>query len=999
MYSANLFAARNNKRQINLPSTLNKMAEKGTISNKAPLATASDYTKLRELGIGYIEKFAREVWTDYNKHDPGITTLEMLCYAITDLSLRTQLPMQDLLASSWGNASKMRESFATADLVLPMCPVTELDYRKLFIDIDGVRNAWLLKAEKDDKDSKGNLVSSTEVFVDCELKTLSYSEVAPPKKSKSFELNGLYDIKIDFDNVFVSDLLAIALILIEKLKGTVLSDAERKSLDASLDINRLYGENKPFFDALTTVTEADKDTIEESIKSLILTKVKEKYRDNRSLCEDIEAVKPVPVQNVMFCADVEIAADAAIAEVYAHILLAVQKYLDPPIKRYSLAEMTEKKDAEGTTWTLDQIFEGPLLQNGFIIDEELEAAQLREELYTSDIINRIMDIKDVLSVKKVRLNILVDDKNGGWTTKNAEGEQWRLKIDKGHQPQLHVEKAALAFYKNIIPVGSLTDKTKALTRLKALQKVVYESNKKSIDAVPVPEGTVFDLGDYTSVINEFPQNYGIGYYGLPDSATTERKAKAKQFKGYLLFFDQILTNYLAQLKSLNQLFAAEEHATTYFSQPITDVVDIKELYDDPSVSTDDFSKIMTPILEEVSAEQEKFAENPIRKNRFLDHLLARFAENFSDYALLMFSLFGERTGEEVLQDKVAFIKDFYESPPRGATETEAAWQQRCREHFHHVSRARAYNYCEAAWNNDTVAGVTRRIARLTGIRNHKAHTVSDIQLIDTPKSSEVGNTDKFHYQVSFGSVVFKSKKVFKDGKTALKAGERDLMMPVPHRERFELTEIAATSKWFFILNNEKKDIEKTDIEIARSTDFATEKDARTAVDDLLEHLIYDGESLALVEHILLRPDKNNPNTEGWLPVCTEPDCSSCEPLDPYSYRVSIVLPGYTTRFRNINYRRYLERIIREELPAHVLARICWVGRKQLLEFETAYEAWLTEKAKVCVKKDDKPYADALHKLITILNELHTIYDTGVLHDCDTADENTPIILGQSALAH
>ncbi len=60
------------------------------------------------------------------------------------------------------------------------------------------------------------------------------------------------------------------------------------------------------------------------------------------------------------------------------------------------------------------------------------------------------------------------------------------------------------------------------------------------------------------------------------------------------------------------------------------------------------------------AKLENFEDNPVRKNRFLDHLLARFAENFNDYALLMHSLFGERGSEEILEDKVHFIREYGE---------------------------------------------------------------------------------------------------------------------------------------------------------------------------------------------------------------------------------------------------------------------------------------------------------------------------------------------------
>jgi uncharacterized protein len=922
------------KEQLIVCSIDKTMAENITISNKPPLSLASDYTKLREQGIGYIEQFAHELWTDYNKHDPGITTLEMLCYAITDLSLRTQLPMQDLLASSWGDATKMRDSFVTADLVLPICPVTELDYRKLFIDIDGVRNAWLSKAKQ-------------KIFVNCTKSTLNHKEDTPHKLNekwldKPFELNGLYDITIDFDGFFIN----------EQIKA---------------------------------------GSTEGGVKQQILDKVKTKYLNNRHLCEDIAAVQKVPVQKIMICADVDIANDAVVSEVYAQILFEVQNYLDPPIKRYSLAEMRTKADEDGILWTIDQIFEGPLLNNGFIVDEELEAAQLREVLYTSDIINLIMGIKGVLAVKKVRLNTLIEEITkpscGDWKTLDTEGKKWCLHIEKGYQPQLCMEKVALAFYKDIIPVGSLNDKTKALRRVEDLQKAAYESNKKSIEAVPVPTGDVFDITDYSSVINEFPQNYGIGRYGLPNSASMERKAKAKQFKGYLLFFDQILTNYLAQLKNVKTLFAAQTDSATYFGQPLTDVVDMNAFYPPSVLGT------LQDHITDVLKQQEGFEDNPVRKNRFLDHLLARFAENFSDYAMLMFSLFGERSNEEILQDKVAFLKDFYECPLRLVAETEAAWQQRCRVHFHQVCRARAYNYCKPAWETDNVAGVTRRLARLMGMRNHQAYAASAIQLVHTRNVGGGGSPDKFQYEVQLpdGTVLLESKNTFPDADKAFTAGMQDLILSVPFREQMDIKKIA--TKWVFILNDKN-----THLEIARSPAprFNTEAEARLAANALLEHLIYDGESLFMVENILLRPDEGNTD-EKWMPVCTEPNCEHCKPLDPYSYRVSVILPGYTARFRDINYRRYLERLIREELPAHVLARICWIGREQLAEFEGFYKTWLVEKNQTCAVKNPINYAKALNDLIDILDKLYTIYPTGVLHDCETADENSPIILGQSAL--
>ena len=57
-----------------------------TNSRHPPLQSATlDYGTLRQQGIRYLERLAGKAWTDFNAHDPGITILEQLCYAITDL--------------------------------------------------------------------------------------------------------------------------------------------------------------------------------------------------------------------------------------------------------------------------------------------------------------------------------------------------------------------------------------------------------------------------------------------------------------------------------------------------------------------------------------------------------------------------------------------------------------------------------------------------------------------------------------------------------------------------------------------------------------------------------------------------------------------------------------------------------------------------------------------------------------------------------------------------
>jgi hypothetical protein len=54
--------------------------------NDTPPTLTLDYESLRQQGIAWLEKFSSPEWTDFNAHDPGITILEQLCYALTDLN-------------------------------------------------------------------------------------------------------------------------------------------------------------------------------------------------------------------------------------------------------------------------------------------------------------------------------------------------------------------------------------------------------------------------------------------------------------------------------------------------------------------------------------------------------------------------------------------------------------------------------------------------------------------------------------------------------------------------------------------------------------------------------------------------------------------------------------------------------------------------------------------------------------------------------------------------
>ena len=63
------------------------------------------YEQLRQLGIQHVQDLAGRLWTDYNSHDPGITMLEILSYAITELGYRVNYDIKDLLMQDPTNSN------------------------------------------------------------------------------------------------------------------------------------------------------------------------------------------------------------------------------------------------------------------------------------------------------------------------------------------------------------------------------------------------------------------------------------------------------------------------------------------------------------------------------------------------------------------------------------------------------------------------------------------------------------------------------------------------------------------------------------------------------------------------------------------------------------------------------------------------------------------------------------------------------------------------------
>ncbi len=110
------------------------MAAQMTIRRLPTEAVPGSFDRLRSDGIALLQALSSERWTDYNLHDPGITMLEQLCFALTELAYRADLPVADLLTGADGKIDFARQSLHLPEVIYPCRPTTPEDIRRALLD-------------------------------------------------------------------------------------------------------------------------------------------------------------------------------------------------------------------------------------------------------------------------------------------------------------------------------------------------------------------------------------------------------------------------------------------------------------------------------------------------------------------------------------------------------------------------------------------------------------------------------------------------------------------------------------------------------------------------------------------------------------------------------------------------------------------------------------------------------------------------------------------------
>lgn len=908
---------------------------------------------LREKALEYIQQTSSDNWTDHNVHDPGITILEALCYALSDVGFRLNFPVKDLLTDAKGYM--VENAFYYSDEILPNHAVTISDFRKILIDLLQVKNAWIKPFLQGDKDINPDYEpvyvykKGSKLLVGKDVLNLA---IPPLEKKEILDcpvfIKGLYAISIEFEEqpflgyidsgesfepIYEKDFfgeiyydisnwneLANKKNILLTIAETYKTDKSKISLLFEVSQKNKYNNNDgklfdrvlkewvlnisvlcegkltftfkdvvfvPYFEnhsgisgsklisVLSNNNNAFFDNCFERIAALskAYADVQEVLHRNRNLCEDyLPQISAIPTIEFRICADIDVDNQADIEQVQAAIFYAVEQYISPSVKFYSFRQMREKGKA------IEEILEGPKLQNGFICEEEMGPDSFQDfSINLSDIINAIYETEGLVNCRNVKLYLM--DENG----KNIIPENsWEVKVPSGYKPVLNKRKSKFTYYKNELPLSA--NFRESIIKLSILNSANFKTAGSVVDR-PVFNSTYRDLALHYSLAEEFPATYKIGS-NLPDNYLDDPQYfTSKQLEGYLLMFDQLIANFLKDIDQFRNILSWKDinqvrNASTengWRRSYLVNGADVDKKWQNAVESENAFLK---------------------KRNESLDFLLSRFAEDLHELDNYFYLSTDNLniSQNEYYQYLVNLKQKFLSNYISISANRSAAIDLRN----------------NATYLETKPSGYEERIASLLGcglVKNGKRKTAGDI---DENNKNERGYFHVFEH----------------------------ILLRIP----------GLSSKMVQMLESENTGIEL-------------------------------------------------------LSICADNDCSACGGFDPYSFTASFILPSWINVYGDVHYRDYIEKLIRRETPAHILLRICWIDEPSMKNYEEKIEKWWKARqalfAANSLNNNTKgvDFIKAQNEFVQVIKSQRSDYFPATLHGCEDEGEenNTRIFLNKTIL--
>ncbi|MDK1286625.1 hypothetical protein [Pseudoalteromonas umbrosa] len=238
-----------------------------------------------------------------------------------------------------------------------------------------------------------------------------------------------------------------------------------------------------------------------------------------------------------------------LVQVMADILSKVALEISPNLPRYSGEQLREKG------MYVEDVYVGPLLKHGFILDSDLENTPVKKHLYSSDILDALRNHPNIEQVEEFRFIVGSGSQPGYdyWQVEiqDLEPESVNLAPELGFLTEQFFDAISI-----VIEDQSYVLDDQEIEQIKQLvSEYILEQPTGSIAQVVAETEDYLSLSQYRSLQHELPKVYAVADQSLSRDIDSEQKAQLLQFKGYLHLFDQILADQHKQLDVLPHILA------------------------------------------------------------------------------------------------------------------------------------------------------------------------------------------------------------------------------------------------------------------------------------------------------------------------------------------------------------------------------------------------------------------------------------------------------------
>ena len=815
--------------------TLDSLEQSVYIDKAAHKSDPYRYSALTSKALQYVQTLSGKEWSDFNRHDPGVTVLEQYCYGLTDLTYRANQPIENLLADPDGVTQYHAHGLYAPSEIYPSAAVTDSDFKRLFLDrLSDIEDIHFKPVNQSSADDAG-----------------AYT--------------GLYRVHVKLT---------------------------RQAMVAGLENQNLRMSDK----------------------------IRQLFCQHRLLGEDIESIHYVEGIACEVVADVEVSESVVPSDLLAELYHQCAKVISPR------AQFSDYQQKISAGMPLHKVFEGPAIYQGFLDVQGPSNDGPSTDGQVVDITTLTQVIQAISGVVSVEdISLVVDGQHYHDSVQlQDDGKTLYLKIPKD------IALMRVTLKRNGKKIPFLMDNFKH--RISSLRENNEHSGGGSYQyhrLVKRPQGLGLAHTAYHSIQHQFPNTYRLSDVSTGELGQRTRD-EVRQFRTYLMFFDQIMANGIEHVQSIDQLLSINNNDRKQLGASFLDrtiINDVEMIYDFPE-------SIAEKKINQITGYYEQTLQ---KRHQALDFLLAANGEQYAEESLRRFNYFynAQEIEHELLRQKQRLLKNIVAL---------------------NRDRGLGFNYLEKSLNTENTSGLHAQVSHRLGIRQVESRTLTvnfvrlGLKLVSDSsyRATSLDRTEPRFVQLDdieqFKKLDFQIVSRELAQQSARKLGDllplvKDLL-PFRHnqlsekifREGYELARYrigSITSGADYQLAFQPLD-DSPPYYLGSFPSLEQGIQSANALQKIILWLNRDSEGLHVVEHLLLRQAESLRFNGLSVDI----------PKEVFFYQqVTVVLPNWTVRFNDPEFKAYCEDSIISHCPAHILPNIYWVGYEVMFHFEVLHREW------------------------------------------------------------